>query len=119
MPYPYAMERRHFSLIFVGKRWRICRLGDNLSYMRGTTLMESRAMDENHFFREAATRLCSSLRLAKAMQQCLLYIRDHIPADTLSLHLFDPGLGFIETVADATPEAGVALSVRTQLPLLV
>lgn len=73
-------------------------------------------MDENRFFREAATRLCSSLRLEKGLWKCLLYIRDHIPADTLSLHLFDPGLGFIETVADATLDAGVALSVRTQLP---
>ena len=73
-------------------------------------------MDENRFFREAATRLCSSLRLEKGLWRCLIYIRDLIPADTLSLHLFDPGLGFIETVADATLEAGVALSVRTQLP---
>jgi len=73
-------------------------------------------MDENRFFCEATTRLCSSLRLEKGLWKCLIYIRDLIPADTLSLHLFDPGLGFIETVADATLEAGVALSVRTQLP---
>ena len=73
-------------------------------------------MDEDRFFREAATRLCSSLRLEKGLWKCLLIVRDHLPADTLSLHLFDPGFGVIETVADATLAAGVALSVRTQLP---
>ncbi len=76
-------------------------------------------MDEHRFYYEATTRLCNSPQLETGLWKCLLYIRNHIPADTLSLHLFDPGLGFIETVADATIEGGLALSVRTQLPPVV
>ena len=73
-------------------------------------------MDEDKFYRRASTRLCSSLQIEKALHGCLLSIRDHIPADALALHLFDPGLSFIETPVIATVEGGSLAAVRTRLP---
>ena len=39
----------------------------------------------------------------------------YAPADSLSLHLFDSGIGIIETVVDVQVAGGVLLSVKTQL----
>ena len=73
-------------------------------------------MDEYKFFYEAGRRICGSREIEKAFWQCFLYLRNHLPADSLSLHLFDSGLGIIETVVDVQAEGGVLLSVKTQLP---
>lgn len=73
-------------------------------------------MDEYKFYYEASSRICSSLQIEKAFFNCFLYIRDFIPADHLTLHLFDPGLGFIETLVSASAEGAEKLVVRTQLP---
>ena len=72
-------------------------------------------MEKHTFYYEASCRICGSLQIEKALFSCFLYIQDFIPADTLTLHLFDPGLGFIETVADASLKGGTVLSSRTQL----
>jgi transcriptional regulator with GAF, ATPase, and Fis domain len=72
-------------------------------------------MDEHKFCHEAGSRICSSLMIEKAFFRCFLYIRDFIPADSLTLHLFDPGLGFIETVVGADIEGSDILSHKTQL----
>ena len=73
-------------------------------------------MEKHTFYYEASCRICGSLQIEKALFSCFLYIRGFIPADSLTLHLFDPGLGFIETLADATLKGGTVLSNRTQLP---
>jgi len=73
-------------------------------------------MIDQEFFFEATSRISSSLQIEKALSRCLLYIREVLPADALTLLLFDPGLGFIETVAYATVEGGVAPSLKTPLP---
>lgn len=72
-------------------------------------------MNEYRFFYEASCRICSSREIEKAFWRCFLYLRDHIPIDSLSLHLFDPGLGIIETVVDVQVAGGVFLPVKTQL----
>ncbi|MBT3255970.1 MAG: sigma 54-interacting transcriptional regulator [Deltaproteobacteria bacterium] len=72
-------------------------------------------MDEYRFFHEAGRRICSSREIEKAFYKCFLYLRDHIPADSLSLHLFDSGLGIIETVVGVQAEGGVLVSVKTRL----
>ncbi len=72
-------------------------------------------MDDYEFYYEASGRICSSLEIEKALYHCYGYIRDFIPADSVTLHLFDPGLGFIETVAGADLEGCDLLAVRTQL----
>ncbi len=73
-------------------------------------------MDDYEFYYEASGRICSSLEIEKALYNCYGYIRDFIPADSVTLHLFDPGLGFVETVAGADLEGCDLLAVRTQLP---
>jgi transcriptional regulator with GAF, ATPase, and Fis domain len=59
--------------------------------------------------------LLGDIHIEKAWQDCLIYINQFIPADFLSLHLFDPGLGVIETVVDATVEKSDLVSQKTIL----
>ncbi len=72
--------------------------------------------EESVFQREAVARLLAGPDIYLAFQQCLLFLRSHIPADYFSLHLFDEGLGLFETVVDATPEASPAVSKKTVVP---
>lgn len=71
--------------------------------------------DERDFFREATLRICGSLEIEKALWQCLMYIRDFIPADQMSFHVYDRDSGIVETVAHATHEESHKLSIRTPL----
>lgn len=77
-------------------------------------------MDKQDFSYDERFQICSSPRIATAIWRCFCYIREDTPADALTLLLFDPGLGFIETVAVAeavaTRRGGEARSVKTQLP---
>lgn len=72
-------------------------------------------MDKNDFFREATLRICGSLEIEKALGECLLYVRDFIPASQMCFHVYDRALGIVETVAHATPAGSVALSFKTPL----
>jgi len=58
-------------------------------------------IDENEFFRESTLRICGSLEIEKALENALLYLRRFIPADTILLNVYDPGLGIVEIVAGA------------------
>ena len=73
------------------------------------------ALDESHFFREATLRICGSLELEKAMQRCLQFLTRYIPATYLAFHIYDRGLGIVETVAMATIDGGRSMSLRTPL----
>ncbi|WP_421903622.1 sigma-54 interaction domain-containing protein [Maridesulfovibrio sp.] len=55
----------------------------------------------------------SEIRLA--FQDCLSVLRNYIPADYISLHLYDEGLGIIETVVDATIDSSPEISKTTVL----
>jgi transcriptional regulator with GAF, ATPase, and Fis domain len=73
------------------------------------------ALDESHFFREATLRICGSLEIEKAMQRCLQFLTRYIPATYLAFHIYDRGLGIVETVAMATIDGGRSMSLRTPL----
>ncbi len=73
-------------------------------------------IDEKYFFREATLRICGSLDIEKALWQCLLYIRQYIPASQLSLHLYDRSIGVVETVAYATEAGGHRTSFKSTVP---
>jgi transcriptional regulator with GAF, ATPase, and Fis domain len=45
--------------------------------------------DENHFFREATLRLCSSLDIEAGLKRCYEYIRAFIPVNRMGLHIVD------------------------------
>ncbi|SHK28966.1 Transcriptional regulator containing GAF, AAA-type ATPase, and DNA-binding Fis domains [Desulfatibacillum alkenivorans DSM 16219] len=71
--------------------------------------------DPNEFFKNTVLRICSSLEVEKALWHSLLYVREHIPASQMSLHLYNPVTGIAETVAHATPGKYGRLSVKTHL----
>lgn len=72
-------------------------------------------MDTNEFFRESTLRICSSLDIEKAMQQCLRFWVNYIPASRMCFHIYDRESGVVETVAMATLNHSEAMSLRTPL----
>jgi transcriptional regulator with GAF, ATPase, and Fis domain len=68
------------------------------------------------FFREATLRICGSLDIEVAMQQCLCYLSRFLPATRLCFHVYDREQGIVETVAMATATSGRVMSLRTLLP---
>ncbi|WP_300668738.1 sigma 54-interacting transcriptional regulator [Desulfoluna sp.] len=46
-------------------------------------------MDDNLFFREAATRICGTLDIQAAMQGCYDYIKTYLPVGSVNLLLYD------------------------------
>ncbi|MFC1869317.1 sigma 54-interacting transcriptional regulator, partial [Thermodesulfobacteriota bacterium] len=59
--------------------------------------------DENEFFRQITLRICGNLDFEVALQDCLIYLREFMPADSFHLSLFDRGLGALRTIAIASP----------------
>jgi transcriptional regulator with GAF, ATPase, and Fis domain len=76
-------------------------------------------VDENIFFREATMRICSTLDLEIAMWRTLQYISEFIPADEMYVHIYEPGLGALRTIAGATTEGGRKMNSITPLPEVV
>ena len=74
------------------------------------------SIDENDFFRNATMRICSSLDIEVAMWRAMQYLKDFIPADEMYLHLYEPGLGAMHTIAGATASEGRKMDRITPLP---
>ena len=72
-------------------------------------------INENDFFREATLTLCSSLDIERALHQCLLYVRQFMPADQMGFHVYHRDAGIVETIAIATPDGGQAVSMKVPL----
>ena len=73
-------------------------------------------VDEKDFFREATLRICGSLEIEKALWDCLMYIRDYIPADMIFMNVYDPGTGITETLAKADIQSGQIVSSKLTVP---
>ncbi len=73
-------------------------------------------VDEKVFFREATLRICGSLEIEKALWDCLIYIRDFMPADMIFMNLYDPGTGISETLAKADLQGGRLVSLKRTVP---
>jgi len=58
-------------------------------------------IDSNVFFRQAAIRICGNLDIEAAMADCLYYIKEFLPADSMTLRHYDAGLDALKTVAVA------------------
>lgn len=61
-------------------------------------------IDRNNFFREATLKICGNLDFEKALQECLLYLRQYMPADLFQLNIYDRGLRALRTVAFANSD---------------
>ncbi|MGD8834066.1 MAG: sigma 54-interacting transcriptional regulator [Desulfobacteraceae bacterium] len=72
-------------------------------------------IDESEFFREATLKICGSLDIESAMQQCLVYLSRFLPASRLCFHVYDRELGIVETIAMATVHSSRAMALRTPL----
>jgi hypothetical protein len=68
-------------------------------------------VDANVFFREATLRLCGTLEIEKGLKACLDYIRDHIPAEALSLQQFEPDHAAMRVVARASEKGAKKINV--------
>jgi len=68
-----------------------------------------------NFFRDATLAICGSLDIEMSLWQCLLCIRNYMPADLLSLHLYEQDSGMLETVAYATVDCGTKCSFKNIL----
>ncbi len=63
---------------------------------------------EDHFFREAALRICGSLKIDKALQRALIFIKDYLPVSHIILLVFDDRANLAKVVVHAS-------CTRTQL----
>jgi transcriptional regulator with GAF, ATPase, and Fis domain len=73
-------------------------------------------MDENEFFRKAALHILSSLDLSKAAGRCFSYLSHVIPADWMSLHLYQSDLASVRTLVIATKEGSRMVDILTSMP---
>jgi transcriptional regulator with GAF, ATPase, and Fis domain len=72
-------------------------------------------VDENMFFRQAALRICSTLDIENAMVSCIHYLRQFMPADSMTLEHYEPGLGAMRSIASATASEGKKLNKLTSI----
>lgn len=63
----------------------------------------------------AGEALLKNSEIRFAFQDCLRVLKKYIPADYISLHLYDEGLGIIETVVDATVDSSPEVNKTTVL----
>ena len=72
-------------------------------------------INENDFFKNATLTLCSTLDIERALHQCLVYVRQFMPAREMGFHVYHSETGVVETVALADPGSGRAVSIKTRL----
>ena len=72
-------------------------------------------IEPDKFYQEASRRILGTMQLERAIRDCLLYLREFIPAEFFGVHFFDPGLGVVETVVNATAESAEIISRITTL----
>lgn len=65
------------------------------------TRTEKNLLDENAFFRMATLRICSSLHLENGLARFLSFIQEDIPADAVSLSLYDTAKNLMRVYAFA------------------
>ncbi len=66
-------------------------------------------VEESSFFKRATMRICGTLEIQVALWNCLTYLRDVMPADVITIHLSERGLGALRTIARADSSGGCRL----------
>jgi transcriptional regulator with GAF, ATPase, and Fis domain len=95
-------KRRHVNLFLFYHRMKVRR--------------EDAMVKENGFFKRATMRICGSLEIEVALWHCLFYLRDVIPADIITIHLNERGLGALRTIARADISGGRKLDDLVLFP---
>lgn len=73
-------------------------------------------IDENDFFRQVTTRVCGSLDIKTALAKAFQYLQSVIPLNAMGLHLYEPELHAMRTVARVGPSGSFAVDKLTPLP---
>jgi transcriptional regulator with GAF, ATPase, and Fis domain len=73
-------------------------------------------LDYNKFFRKATLAICGDLRIERAMRDCVVAIKDHIPVERMVMLIYEPELYAMRTLAFATSETGELRDMLTPLP---
>jgi formate hydrogenlyase transcriptional activator len=90
-----------------------------MTFLAATFLGSGRGNDmdkENDFFKTATLRICGTLEIEVALWHCLIYLRDVMPADTITIHLSERGLGALRTIARADISGGDTLDDLIPFP---
>ncbi len=77
-----------------------------LSHHKEKTFM---TLDEKVFFQQATLKICSSLDIRTGLRRCLEYLSLVMPADWISLSLYDREFGAVRTIAVATSSEDVKI----------
>ncbi|MCI5132051.1 MAG: sigma-54-dependent Fis family transcriptional regulator, partial [Candidatus Electrothrix sp. EH2] len=72
-------------------------------------------MDENAFFREAVLRICGNLEIEEGLRDCIAFLAQHIPADSLYLERHAYDIGAMHMVARATADTGEKMDLLISL----
>jgi transcriptional regulator with GAF, ATPase, and Fis domain len=56
-------------------------------------------IDKNLFFKEVTIKICSSLKIEKALRNAFTYLSQHIPLDNIALTIIDANLAALRRVA--------------------
>ena len=67
---------------------------------------------DDHFFREAALRICGSFEIEKALQRCLLYIKEFLPIEGMMLNIYDNNTNLAEIIAYADTKSSRSGSLK-------
>ncbi len=59
-------------------------------------------VDENQFFREVTRRICGNLDIEKALLDCLSYLKEFIPVETMLLNTYERDIGAIRNIAQVS-----------------
>ncbi len=71
--------------------------------------------NENEFFRQMTIRICGSLDLETALKRSFDFLKNFIPLDVMSLHLYDTSLGSLRTIIQISKSESKTLDVLTPL----
>jgi transcriptional regulator with GAF, ATPase, and Fis domain len=74
------------------------------------------AVDTNLFFRKATLLICSSLDIEISLSRCREFIASYLPADAISLNIYEPSLGGLRYVAWADAAQGKKMEKNIKLP---
>lgn len=72
-------------------------------------------INKDEFFRLATLNICSDLDFEIALQKCLNYLKDFMPADCLHLSIYERGLGALKMIAIVTSVDARRVSILVPL----
>jgi transcriptional regulator with GAF, ATPase, and Fis domain len=73
-------------------------------------------MDENGFFKHATLLICSSLDIEVALWRLRKFIARHMPADEITLNIYEPSIGALRYIARANAGGGEKMDLSIRLP---